>query len=497
MPLCDSLIRNVRVLNGSADTSKKDDVPAEGLSDVAIDNGLICAMGALSSYTARLVTEGAGRVLAPGFIDVHTHDDTAVIRQPRMLPKLSQGVTTVIVGNCGISAAPVRLAGDPPDPMNLLGEADSFCYPHFADYCAAVNHARPAVNVAALVGHTSLRNNHMDRLDRAATTAELTAMRAQLVDALQHGALGLSSGLAYLSAYSAPPEEILSLAEPLAAAGAVYTTHMRTEAQHIVAAMREAFNTGQHANVPVIVSHLKCAGIANWGRSAEILDVLDDARQRQTVHCDCYPYAASSSTLDLRQVEDSVRIDITWSKPHPEAAGKTLAGIASEWAVSPTEAAARLLPAGAIYYCMSEEDVRRILQHPATMIGSDGLPNDPRPHPRLWGTFPRVLGHYCREEKLFSLAQAVHKMTGLPAQRFGLAGRGEIREGAHADLVLFDPATVRDTATFTQPARAAEGIAGVWVNGVLAYQDGKATGERSGRFIPGSGVRRERSIEPS
>jgi N-acyl-D-aspartate/D-glutamate deacylase len=338
--------------------------------------------------------------------------------------------------------------------------------------------------VAALAGHTALRNNHMDRLDRAATPAEIAAMRAQLVEALDHGALGLSSGLAYGSARSAPPEEILSLAEPLAAAGAIYATHMRTEAEEILAAMSEAFATGRRCHVPVVISHLKCAGIANWGRSEEILRALETARGEQPVQCDCYPYAASSSTLDLRQVDERIRIVITWSTPHPEMAGQTLEQIALTWGLQQREAAARLQPAGAIYHNMSEEDVRRILQHPASMIGSDGLPNDPRPHPRLWGTFPRVLGHYCREVGIFPLAQAVHKMTGLPAQRFGLAGRGQIREGCHADLVLFDPETIRDTATFSNPVCAAEGIAAVWVNGVLSYRDGNATGQRAGRFLP-------------
>jgi N-acyl-D-aspartate/D-glutamate deacylase len=469
------MLRNVRVVDGSG---------SEPFSaDVAINAGLICAIGQLAHYSAGQTIEGEGRVLSPGFIDVHTHDDTSVIKTPQMLPKLSQGVTTVIVGNCGISAAPVQLAGDPPDPMNLLGDADAFRYPTFADYVAAVNAAEPAVNVAALVGHTALRNNHMDRLDRAATSAEIDAMRVQLLESLEHGALGLSSGLAYLSAYSAPPEEILSLAEPLANAGAVYVSHMRTEAEKILDAMSEVFRVGRERRVPVIISHLKCAGVANWGRSGEVLHALDTARAEQPVQCDCYPYTASSSTLDLRQVDERVPILITWSKPHPEMAGQYLQQIADAWGRSLVEAAKRLQPAGAIYYNMSEDDVRRILQHPASMIGSDGLPHDPLPHPRLWGTFPRVLGHYCREQGLFPLAQAVHKMTGLPAQRFGLRGRGYISVGSHADLALFDPATIRDTATFSDPIRAAEGIAGVWVNGVLAYQDGEATGRRSGRFV--------------
>jgi N-acyl-D-aspartate/D-glutamate deacylase len=476
MPSCATLIRNVRVLDGSGAEPQT--------ADVAVDAGHVYAVGNLSQYTAKKVVEGDGRILSPGFIDVHTHDDTSVIRDPQMLAKLSQGVTTVIVGNCGISAAPVRLAGAPPDPMNLLGEAGAFRYPTFASYVAAVNEARPTVNVAALTGHTALRSNHMDRLDRPATPAEIQAMRVQLIETLENGALGLSSGLAYASARSAPPEEILSLAEPLAAAGAIYVSHMRTEGEEILAAMSETFNTGRHCHVPVVISHLKCAGIANWGRSEEILHALETARAGQPVQCDCYPYAASSSTLDLRQVDDRVRIVITWSTPHPEMAGQTLEQIAHAWGMEQKAAAARLQPAGAIYHCMSEEDVRRILQHPATMIGSDGLPNDPRPHPRLWGTFPRVLGHYCREERLFPLAKAVHKMTGMPAQQFGLTGRGRIEEGCHADLVLFDPETIRDTATFSNPISAAEGIAAVWVNGVLSYQDGVAAGERAGRFLP-------------
>jgi N-acyl-D-amino-acid deacylase len=229
---------------------------------------------------------------------------------------------------------------------------------------------------------------------------------------------------------------------------------------------------------------LKCAGIANWGRSGEVLHALEHAQQTQPAGCDCYPYAAGSSTLDLRQVDERVQITITWSIPHPEVAGQSLAQIASAWNVSQLDAAKRLRPAGAIYHSISEEDMRRILRHPATMIGSDGLPNDPRPHPRLWGTFPRVLGRYCREEKLFSLPVAVHKMTGMPAQRFGLAGRGLIRKGFGADLVLFDPENIADTATFTCPVSAAKGIVAVWVNGVLSYTADGATGNRAGQFLP-------------
>lgn len=451
--------------------------------DVALRNGRIAAIGNLANWLAEEVIEANGRALAPGFIDVHTHDDTHVIRSPQMLPKISQGVTTVIVGNCGISASPVTLKGDPPDPMNLLGDRDAFRYPTFSAWVDAVNAATPAVNVGALIGHTALRNNHMDDLKRAATSTEIAAMRAQLEDALAHGALGLSTGLAYGSAYEASTEEVATLAEPLAAAGALYTTHMRTEFDAILDAMAEAYRIGRHARVPVVISHLKCAGPSNWGRSAQVLTSLEGARKYQPVGCDCYPYSRSSSTLDLKQVTGDIDITITWSTPHPEQAGKLIADIAREWGVTQQEAAQRLQPAGAVYHNMSEDDVRRILSHPATMVGSDGLPNDPLPHPRLWGAFPRVLGHYVRDAALIPLEEAVRKMTSLSARRFTLAERGEVRVGWHADLVLFDPATVRDTATFDAPRQVADGIDAVWVNGVLSYRDGQPTGERAGHFV--------------
>ncbi|KDP88571.1 N-acyl-D-amino-acid deacylase family protein [Cupriavidus basilensis] len=480
--LFDTLIRGATLLDGSGAEAR--------LADVALRAGRIARIAMLEDGadgidpgSAAHVVQGQGLVLAPGFIDVHTHDDTNVVRQPEMTPKLSQGVTTVIVGNCGISAAPVALRGEPPDPMNLLGTADAFRYPDFGAYAQAVQAAQPAVNVAALVGHTALRSNHMDRLDRTATEAEITAMRAQLEEALDHGALGLSTGLAYANAFSATTGEVLALAEPLARAGALYATHLRSEFAEILEAMDEAFRIGRHARVPVVISHLKCAGVDNWGRSAEVLDTLERAQRWQPVGCDCYPYTASSSTLDLKQVTSDFDIMVTWSEPHPDMGGRLLADIAAEWELSLEDAARRLQPAGAVYHCMEDADVDRILSHPATVVGSDGLPNDPLPHPRLWGAFPRVLGHYARDRELFPLTVAIHKMTGLSAERFGLTERGFVREGYWADLVLFDAATIRDAASFTDPMQPAEGIAAVWVNGELSWQQRRPTGTRAGRFL--------------
>ena len=476
MDTCETLLHRARVIDGTG--------AAPFVADVAITDGTIVRVAPRVELRAERTIDATGLALAPGFIDVHTHDDTNVVRTPELWPKLSQGVTTVIVGNCGISAAPTRLRGDAlPVPLALLGDAGAFAYPTFRAYVDAIARARPAVNVAALVGHTTLRNNHMASLDRAATAQEIDAMRGELRESLALGALGLSSGLQYASAIAAPTEEVMALAEPLAEHGGLYTTHMRTEFAGILDAMDEAFRVGRHARVPVAVSHLKCAGPENWGRSTEVLAALERAGREQAVGCDAYPYTAGSSMLDLEQVTDRIEITITWSAPHPAVGGRSLGEIAHEWDLSLLDAARRLQPAGAIYHSMSEDDVRRILRHPATVIGSDGLPNDPKPHPRLWGAFPRVLGHYARDEALFPLEVAVHKMTGLPARKFGLRDRGLVREGLAADLVLFDPGTVRDVATFTDPQRPAEGIHAVWVNGVLSSRWQAPTGGRGGRFL--------------
>ncbi|MGB7996967.1 MAG: amidohydrolase family protein, partial [Photobacterium halotolerans] len=304
-----------------------------------------------------------------------------------------------------------------------------------------------------------------------------------LKQAMADGALGLSSGLAYASAKQAPTEEVMALAEELAAFGGIYTTHMRTEFEQILDAMDEAFRTGKHAKVPVVISHLKCAGAGNWGRTVEVLERMESAAQRQDVACDCYPYSASSSTLDLNQVTDEFDIFITWSEKHPQYAGTMLKDIASDMGLPLMEAAKALQPAGAVYHCMDEADVERVLKYRLTMVGSDGLPNDPHPHPRLWGAFPRVLGYYSRERKLFSLEQAVHKMTGMSAKRFGLQDRGVIAQGAHADLVLFNPNTIKDAASFENPIAAAEGIELVMVNGQISYRQGRVSPQRHGRFL--------------
>jgi N-acyl-D-amino-acid deacylase len=323
----------------------------------------------------------------------------------------------------------------------------------------------------------------MDRLDRPASEPEIAAMREHLREALDAGAIGLSSGLAYAPARAAPKAEMVALAQELRNAGAIYTTHMRDEGDHVLDSLEESFAVGRAARIPVVISHHKVLGTQNFGRTQETLPRIAAAMAEQPLGLDAYPYIASSTVLLAENIPRAAKILITWSKPHPDVSGRTLADIARDWGASEVDAAERLQPAGAIYFMMSEEDVRRVLAFEHTMIGSDGLPHDRHPHPRLWGTFARVLGRYSRDEKLFPLEEAVRRMTRLPAARFGIAGRGRVVPGAYADLVVFDPAAIIDRASFEAPTTPAAGIHLVLVNGAAVWRDGASTGARPGRAL--------------
>lgn len=422
------------------------------------------------------------RVIAPGFIDVHTHDDATVIDGPGMLPKLSQGITTVIVGNCGISLAPI-VTDTPAAPLSLLGRLQ-FRHNGMADYAKAVDAAQPAVNVAALMGHTALRMRHMADLRQPASVAEREAMAQAMQEAMDAGALGLSSGIFYVEAYAADLAELVAVATVAAKNGGVYATHIRDELAGILPALQEAALTAKQSGLPLVISHHKCAGPANWGRTKETLPLIDELAKGQPIGMDVYPYTAGSTVLREDLVDGIIDVLITSSQPHPEAGGRYLADIAKEWGLPQYEAAVKLKPGNACYFQMMEADVERVISHPLAMIGSDGLPHDERPHPRLWGAFPRVLASYWRDKGLLRLEQAVHKMTGMSARRFHIGGRGELRAGFMADVVVFDPARVQDKATFEVPNQFSEGIEQVWVNGVLSYTAAdRATGARAGRFV--------------
>ncbi len=471
----DLLFRGVRIIDGTGGDSI--------VGDVAIDGDRIAAVGELRGATATKSFDGTGLALAPGFIDVHTHDDALALDGNPMEPKLTQGVTTVVVGNCGISLAPLKPGSPIPPPLNIIGDKDVYRFPTFREYVEALESRYPALNVAPMVGHSTLRVAVMDRLDRPATQDEIARMEELLQEALDAGAIGFSTGLYYPPAREAPPAEVLALLKRLAPSGAIYTTHMRNEDDYLEDSLRESFGTAEEAGVRLVISHHKCMGKHNHGLSHRTLKMFDEVRKKQAVGLDAYPYTAGSSALLPEMVEQCERVLITWSEPHPECNGRDLAEVIQEWGVSMNEAVERLVPAGAVYFHMAEDDVRRIVSYPHTMIGSDGIPRGARPHPRLWGTFPRVLGHYARNLQLFSLEKAVHKMTGLAATTFRLKDRGFIREGAFADLVLFDPERVIDTATYEDPERRADGIEAVVINGGVMFEEGRIAEQRVGRVL--------------
>jgi N-acyl-D-amino-acid deacylase len=482
MPSCDTIIRNATIIDGTR--------APRFAGDLAIRGDRIAALGRLDGWTAPREVDATGLVAAPGFIDAHTHDDLLLLSDPSVKPKASQGVTTVIAGNCGVSLAPL-VADAPPPPFDLIAAPKDFKYRRFGEYLEDLDAHPAALNAACLVGHSTLRAAAMDRLDRAASDTEIAAMRAVAVESVSDGAIGLSTGLYYAPANAAPTSEVIEICRPLRALGALYVTHMRDEAEGIIASLDETFAIGREAGIGAIVSHHKCAGLKNHGRSVETLPHIERAMARQPIALDCYPYAASSTVLRPDAVARSSKVIVTWSKARPDFAGMELTEIAGLMGCDVAQAVQRLQPAGAIYFQMSEEDVRRILAFPPTMIGSDGVPHDAHPHPRLWGTFPRVLGHYCRDEKLFDLETAIHKMTGLTARNFGLKDRGTLRPGGFADVTLFDPATVADRATFKEPTTPSAGIALVMVNGTPVWENGRATGA-----LPGRALRRGRDVGP-
>jgi N-acyl-D-amino-acid deacylase len=456
-------------------------------ADVGVRDGRIVAIGNLQGRMARARLDARGKIVAPGFIDAHTHDDMALLDIPDMAFKVSQGVTTVVTGNCGISPAPLDPHTPTPAPISLVTHAENGRFATFAAYVQALRAAPAAVNVAPMVGHTTLRARCMADVERPASEQEVQAMRAHVREALDAGAIGVSTGTFYPPAAAASTEEIIEVCRPLSGTGAVYATHMRDEQDRVMDALEETFRIGRELDVPVVISHHKLAGQANWGRSRQTLARIAQAMACQCVALDCYPYTAGSTMLHTDPVRLPGRVLVSFSAPHPEMAGRDLDDIAREWGCDKVEAVRQLQPGAAIYFMMDEADVRNILAFEHSMIGSDGIPLGERPHPRAWGTFSRVLGRYSRELGLFPLETAVWKMTGLTARNFGLAGRGTVAEGAHADLVVFDAGTVIDTATYDDPQQPSAGIETVVVNGVPVWSGGRATGARPGRVLARQG----------
>ena len=344
MPRCDMILRDATVFDGTGAPRFK--------ADVAVSGDRITAVGDLGGFSAGREVIATGIAVAPGFIDAHTHDDRAVLTGPEcMLCKMSQGVTTVVVGNCGISISPVRMRSRPPPPLDLVGDESFWTFDSFADYANQLKRKPSPVNTYALIGHMSLRVGAMNGdTSRSASDKEAERMRRQLAEALDQGASGFSTGLYYPPNMHAPTDEVIAVAEALRAARGIYVTHMRNEADDVLISIEETLKIGRAVDVPVVISHHKCTMPENFGRSVETLPAIDLGAMDQRVAFDVYPYVAGSTVLIPDRLRQDVAVQITWSVPHPEMSGRMLDSIAKEWNVTDHEAAERLLPAGGIFF---------------------------------------------------------------------------------------------------------------------------------------------------
>ncbi|MGI8926149.1 MAG: N-acyl-D-amino-acid deacylase family protein [Tepidiformaceae bacterium] len=480
----DITFRNARVVDGSGSPAFEADVTVEG--------GRISRVG--QGAPAAREVDAAGLVLSPGFVDVHSHDDSAFLRYPGMAFKLAQGVTSEVSGNCGFSAAP-NVPGKQFLPGDIAGPTAP--WEDMAGYFAACEAARPAINNAMLVGHNRVRAMVMGLERRAPSAAELAEMRALVAAAMEQGAVGFSTGLIYEPGRYSATGEVAALAGEAGARGGLYATHMRNEGDQLLEAVEETLAIGRESACAVHISHHKAAGRRNWGRIGESLARIDRAAaEGQEVTLDVYPYTAGSGpmnqyfNLDAIDLELAAAVRIAACPDHREFEGLMLPAIAAAkgWTLEEAVRAAVTGPRGketiCIQFIIDEADIETNLRHPQMMIGSDGIPNlSGKPHPRLYGTFPRVLAEYVRKRGVLALEEAVRRMTSLPCERFGLAGRGYVREGYWADLVLFDPATVTDRATYDDPQQEPEGIAVVVVNGAVACDHGTHTGASTGRSL--------------
>jgi len=470
------LITDARIVDGTGAPARR--------GSVRIESNKIVAMGELAPRDGEEVVDAGGQVLAPGFIDTHSHHDAGLFEQPDALPVVSQGVTTIVVGQDGESTLPLGQLFD------------------------RMNKHSVAINVASYVGHNSVRAAVLGKdFKRVATPAEIQRMRGLVRAAMREGAIGLSSGLEYDPGLYASKDEMIELAGEAARSGGRYISHIRSEERSVWAALDEIIEIGRVDRMPVQVSHMKLAMVDLWGQAGRYLDVLDRARAAGVdITGDVYPYEYWQTTLTvlfpkrdfsnresaefaLAHIARPEGLLLSRFSPDPSLVGKTIAQVAKQRAVDPADALMQLIAESqvpgaeemVIGTSMRSDDVARLIAWPNANISSDGSLDDL--HPRGTGSFPRVLRQYVRERKMLTLEQAVYKMTGAAAAHMGISDRGTIRPGAYADLVLFDPDKVADRATSESPSAQSVGISRVWVNGALVFKDGKATGNHSGQPI--------------
>ncbi len=486
--MTDIIIRNAQVLDGTG-------APAI-TADVAIEGDRITRVGSVTG-SAPIEIDAAGRTLAPGFIDTHSHDDGAFFRHPDMAFKLAQGVTSVVAGNCGFSAIP---ADPDQDTVKASGGILAGVGNNFTDlngYFDAVLALKPAINNMMLVGHNTVRTLAMGYDKGRPNSQQMSHMKDNVKRMLEQGACGFSTGLIYRPGKWSDTEEVIELAALAAPMDALYTTHMRNEGDYLLDAVDETLTIGRESNVHVHISHHKSAGKRNWGKVGESLRKVDAALAAgQRVTLDVYPYTAGSGRMieyfNLENINKELaeNIRIASCPAFREYEGKMAVEIAEAEGLPVTEIIHKILtaPKGdrtiCIQFIIDEADVETNLAHADMMVGSDGIPDlNGRPHPRLFGTFPKVLGYYVRERGILSLPEAVRRITSLSAETFGMKDRGKVQAGFFADLVLFDPSTIIDTATYDDPKQHPKGIDVVLVNGKVALQDGVQTGIGSGAML--------------
>ena len=522
----DLWITGATIVDGTGSPSYRGSVGVDGGRVVLIARGPTRLGEAVEAATT---IDAHDRVLAPGFVDVHNHSDMAPFVVPSMPSTIRQGVTTVVVGNCGTSPFPASMAAELASWVGGDRERfDEMRFDSFGEFLARVDTARPAAHVAALIGHGSVRELTMGLQRRVPTTDELATMQRYVAEAMDAGAVGLSTGLIYVPGMYCETDEIVHLAGEVARSGGIYASHIRGEGAHLFRAVDEAIEVGSRADLPVHVSHLKCETSFMWGRSPELLARIHGA---DDATCDQYPYAAWASVLwsllpewapvtELPRLlgDQTTRVRLIASVERGEGAafqssvdgvgwdhivieatadascnGRTITEVADQRRLEPVDAFFELLieepSTSCIGHAMHDDDVRTIVADPDVMVASDAAsvaPDGPMAdvpvHPRTYGTFPRVLGPVVRDG-LLTLEAAVRKMTSLPADRFGLSDRGRIVEGAWADLVVFDPATVNDRATFDRPHLFPDGFEAVIVEGVIAWESGDDAIARAGRVL--------------
>jgi N-acyl-D-amino-acid deacylase len=484
----DLIIRNARIVDGTG---------APGFEgDVAIEGDRIVEVGSVLGG-ARETIDADGLTLSPGFIDVHTHDDQAFLRHPDMSFKLAQGVTTCVCGNCGFSAIPAIPGVDPAVASGGILAGSPGDFSDLEGYFDAVLSGGPSINSIMLVGHNTVRAMVMGLDERAPTAGELGDMRGMVETAMAQGACGFSTGLIYRPGKWSRTDEVIELARAAQPYGGLYATHMRNEGDRLLEAVDETLTIAREAGLHAHISHHKSAGKPNWGKVSASLEAVDRAKAAgQAVTLDVYPYTAGSGRMieyfNLANINRAFAevIRIASCPTFREFEGRMLVDIAAERGEPIEDLVRKILTAPlaerviCIHFIIDEADIETNLRYPTMMVGSDGIPDlRGRPHPRLFGTFPRILAEYVRKRGVLTLEDAVRRMTSISADTFGLVDRGRIAAGKFADLVLFDPETILDTATYDDPKRQPDGVSRVVVNGKVAFADDVCTSARSGRML--------------